>query len=179
MWLHLTGDPLRQWEEDASELMQKETRKLSHLFINPCPSLLMVTPGTLLFWNFWSDYRCSAAQLTCDQSGLRQTARKLSSHASLSAGNFNGKPRQCEWVNGRVHHTLQINISQPEFPSLLFPLGFYYQPSSVQLRDLSNLSVMLDFSLSYTIHIMFVISLLILPSVFFQICPYSAFHIQC
>lgn len=129
MWLRLTGDPLRHWEEDASELMQKETRKLSHLFINPCPSLLMVTPGTLIFWNFWSDSRCSAAQLTLwPENSLRQGGRKLSSPASLSAGNFNGEPRGCEWINGSVHHTLQINISQTDLKVLTsrsaLPLGF-------------------------------------------------------
>lgn len=88
-----------------SELMQKETRKLSCLFISPCPSLLMVTPGTLIFWNFWSDYMCSAAQLTLwPENGHRQRDRKLSSHASLFAGNFNGRPRGCKWINGSVTH---------------------------------------------------------------------------
>lgn len=129
MWLSLTGDPLRHWEEDASELMQKETRKLSCLFINPCPSLLMVTPGTLLFWNFWSDYMCSAAQLTLwPENGLRQRDRKLSSHASLSVGNFNGGPRGCKRLNGSVHHKLPVNISHTEFKVLTsksaLPFGF-------------------------------------------------------
>lgn len=90
----------------------------------------MVTPGTLTFWNFRSDYMCSVAKLTLVAREWPQAERYISClhMLELSAVHFNGRPKGYECVTDIVHHRLQINISQTEFPvfnsSSALPPGF-------------------------------------------------------